>query len=274
MGLTDIIYKKSFLVIVGVFLIIAISAFAGLSRISEKPSYCVTCHFMTPFYERWQTSSHNKVECLKCHEYGSWNAMANQFKFFAGSSNPRPRAEVPDAKCLQTGCHSMRLAESQVTFKQGILFDHKPHFTEIRGGMKLHCASCHYDMVQGNHLAVSEDTCFLCHFRKKGNVEFAVTGCPSCHGAPTKAIMVNGKSFEHRKYLEKGMKCEKCHLQVIEGDGNVPSDRCFFCHVDRGSRYNDVEFVHNNHVTKKNIDCHRCHTRIKHGKIKMAYNLL
>jgi hypothetical protein len=161
-----------------------------------------------------------------------------------------------------------------VTFKRGIIFDHKPHFSEIKGGMKLHCTSCHYDIVQGSHMAVSEDVCFLCHFMKQGNNVFAVTGCPSCHGAPTKPLMVQGKLFEHKKYLDRGIKCRECHLEIAKGDGNVPADRCFFCHVDRGNRYNDIEFVHNNHVTRRNIDCHRCHTRISHGKIKMSYKLL
>lgn len=238
-----------------------------------RPRVCSVCHFIIPYYKKWQTSTHNMVPCLKCHEYGPLNAISGQLRYLAGTYNPRPLTNVPDSNCLQTGCHERRLIESKVSFTQrNITFDHKPHFTEHRRGINLHCRSCHSDIVQGEHVKVSMNVCFLCHF--KGAEEGkAYTGCPSCHYAPKKNIRHRGRLFSHLDALKRGYSCSDCHSSVISGTGVVPKEKCFFCHVDRTERYNDVELIHQQHVTKKQIDCFFCHPFIEHGKIKMSRDL-
>lgn len=260
------------LFIFGIILsVVIIVLFFSLSRSLEKPKSCLFCHYMSPFYKKWETSTHNMVSCLKCHDYGLLKSMVSQAKFLAGSYNPRPRTEVADSKCLQKGCHEARLKDFKVAFKRGITFNHKTHFTELRRGIKLHCSSCHFDIVQGTHMAVSQDICFLCHFMGARPGE-AFTGCPSCHEAPATMVEFGGKHFLHTSPQIKGLPCSRCHIEVISGNGSVPEERCYFCHVDRGERYKDIAFVHTNHVTKRTIDCLECHTRIRHGKVKVVYN--
>ena len=174
---------------------------------------------------------------------------------------------------MKSGCHAKRLSVSRVTLeKSGIAFDHALHFGELRRGIKLHCRSCHSDIVQGEHVKVSKNVCYLCHFKGAKPGE-AVTGCPSCHTAPKDAIKVDGRSFSHTAALKAGKKCGQCHIQITRGEGMTPRDKCFFCHLDRTEKYPDVKLLHARHVGDKQIDCLYCHSRIEHGKIRMAADI-
>lgn len=261
--------RKALIVSIAFVLIVLGAYLAVKELVFPVPENCKACHFIAPFYKKWQTSTHNKVPCLKCHDYTVLSAVSGQMRFLAGTYNPRPITKVPDKNCLQTGCHDKRLIESKTIFtKRGIVFDHKPHFTESRRGINLHCRSCHSDIVQGEHVKASMNPCFLCHFKGAAPGE-AIPGCPSCHTAPMSDIVVSGKMFSHGKALKAGYACKQCHLEVERGTGIVPEDRCFFCHVDRAEHYKDVELIHKKHVAEKQIDCLLCHPKIEHGKIKM-----
>jgi len=234
------------------------------------PRNCKVCHLMTPYYKQWEASTHNKVSCLKCHDYPATRALVGQFMFLARVYNSRPLTNVPDKNCLQSGCHDKRFVESEVTFtKRNIIFDHETHFPKMSRGIKLHCRSCHSDIVQGSHIKVSMNVCFLCHFKGVSSGQ-AFTGCPLCHSSPKQPIVVGGKTISHDDALRAGYKCDQCHMEVTKGDGVTPKDKCYFCHVERTEMYNDVQFVHEKHVTQKQIDCLWCHPRIEHGLIGMT----
>jgi nitrate/TMAO reductase-like tetraheme cytochrome c subunit len=238
--------------------------------IFPSPKYCKVCHYMAPFYKKWETSTHNKVPCLKCHDYKPMKAIAGQFMFLANAYNPRPLTNVPDSNCLQSECHDKRLVESKTKFtKRGITFDHKPHFAEMKRGIKLHCRSCHSDIVQGEHVKVSMNVCFLCHFKGVPQKE-TISGCPSCHEEPKQPIDYAGKTFSHEEFINLGYTCNQCHTEITKGDGLTPREKCYFCHVERTERYSDVNFMHDKHVAKKQIDCLWCHSKIEHGKVKIA----
>ncbi|HHN65162.1 MAG TPA: hypothetical protein ENK09_07370 [Nitrospirae bacterium] len=263
--------KKTIGVSALVFVILVVAVyFMAKSFIFASPKNCTSCHYMVPFYNKWKTSTHNKVPCLKCHDYTPLNAISGQLRFLVGTYNPRPLTNVPDKNCLQTNCHEKRLIESKVTFtKWNIGFDHKPHFKSLRRGIKLHCRSCHSDIVQGEHVKVSKNPCFLCHFMGVPEGQ-AWTGCPSCHTSPKEDIPYQGRRFSHKKAIKAGLTCNVCHIKITEGTGIVPKEKCFFCHVERTEKYNDVRFVHEKHVAEKQIDCLFCHPRIIHGNIKMV----
>lgn len=234
------------------------------------PENCKACHFIAPYYKKWQASAHNKVPCLKCHEYTPIKAIAGQFLYLAGGFNPRPITNVPDENCLQSGCHEKRLVESKVIFtKLGISFDHKKHFVEMKRDIKLHCRSCHSDIAQGEHLKVSMSVCFFCHF-KTWLHDKTIDSCPSCHSAPKWPIAFKGKNFLHADALKAGYACKQCHVQITKGEGITPEEKCYFCHVDRVENYNDIKLIHDKHVTQLQIDCLWCHPKIEHGNIKMA----
>jgi hypothetical protein len=238
-----------------------------------NPSVCKSCHFIESFYNKWERSTHHMVPCLKCHEYGPMKALAGQFRFIMGTYNPRPLTNVPDAKCLQAGCHDRRLIESTENLtKWNIVFDHKPHFSGQPGGISLHCRSCHSDIVQGEHMRVSINVCFLCHLNTQ-NDRGGEYECRVCHKEVKKNVRYRGRFFNHLKPLKAGATCVSCHTQVIIGTGTVPQEKCFFCHIDRGTRYGDSSFVHRQHVTLKQIDCFFCHRFVEHGGIKLSRDI-
>ncbi len=239
----------------------------------KNPAICASCHFIKPYYNKWERSTHNRVPCLKCHEYGPLNAFSGQLRFLAGTYNPRPLTNVPDSKCLQAGCHEMRLIESKANVTRwNIVFDHKPHFTEHRRGINLHCRSCHSDIVQGEHMKVSLNVCFLCHLNIRDSSEHRKR-CTVCHREVKTKVRYRGKVFDHTGPMDQGYLCISCHVSVKVGDGSVPRERCFFCHVDRADKYKDAAFVHQQHVTKKQIDCFFCHQLVEHGNIRMEKNM-
>ncbi len=42
-------------------------SFFGFVTFSNQPRFCISCHYMQPFYDAWKTSSHNNVKCVDCH---------------------------------------------------------------------------------------------------------------------------------------------------------------------------------------------------------------
>lgn len=268
-------------------LLLLISMFAGggaFAEYSMQPSFCNSCHIMEPYYRAWHESSHKNVACPECHFApglentikGKWQASAQAVKFITQTYGSKPHAQIDDASCLRSGCHERRLLEGAVKWdvknekgdKVTIRFDHKPHLTQIRRGKELRCTSCHSQIVQGQHLTVTTDTCFLCHFKdlEHGRHEQAIGGCTGCHDAPKEQIRLTTGVFNHSDYAGKGVNCTNCHSDTIKGEGAVPRQTCWNCHnlLAQVERYDDKQFVHENHVSKHKIECSDCHIKIEH----------
>jgi nitrate/TMAO reductase-like tetraheme cytochrome c subunit len=243
---------------------------------STSPLLCNSCHIMKPYVEAWKTSKHNKVTCVQCHYppgfrdtiWVKYQALTQVAKWATQTYSSKPFAEVEDASCLRSGCHERRLLESKVVFKRGIIFDHRPHLAEVRRGRQLRCTSCHSQIVVGTHIEVTESTCFLCHFKgmKTGRELTPIAGCTGCHQPPKGEIRVGSIRFNHEEIMRRGVACTKCHLNVVQGEGEAPRERCFTCHnqPEKLQRYPDTPFIHDFHVAGHNIDCMRCHTEVKH----------
>jgi len=251
-----------------------------LLQFSESSTFCGLCHQMTGYIESWKASSHRNVACTQCHYApgffnhlkGKWvDGQVSLAYFISGKKPTMPHAEISDASCLQKGCHKVEDLQGDMIYKN-VAFSHGKHLDELKRGMKLRCTSCHAQMVQGQHLTVHETNCFICHYYKAGPkgeeecLSCAIGGCTSCHFEPKGDINVKGWSFNHRKYIERGVACEKCHLNVIKGDGHVPEGKCVQCHNEPQilvTKY-PSELQHKNHVTDHKIECSYCHTPLQH----------
>ena len=247
--------------------------------LSRSTGFCSTCHYEQPFVKEWKDSAHADVPCWQCHNadtvsgtiaqqtHNIWNTA----KYFVGAYTYTPRAEVSDGSCLKSGCHEGRALAGPVKFEKTIDFDHKGHLTGRPRGMELPCVACHSRIVQGEHMAVTKDSCFLCHFKdlSKG---VAIAGC-KCHGAPDAPVSHKGFSVSHEKFVGLGMKCSDCHLEVTSGKGEVPPGRCNQCHLQREVEKFDKATIHDNHVAKHHIACDRCHKPIEHRQVKMVRTL-
>ena len=257
-------------------LVVLGAAGVGLWHASSSPRLCNSCHIMKPYVQAWKTSKHNKVACVQCHYppglrdtiWVKYQAITQVVKWATQTYNSKPYAEVEDGSCLRSGCHDRRLLDGKVVFKRGIVFDHRPHLAQVRRGRQLRCTSCHSQIVVGTHIEVTESTCFLCHFKglKTARELHPIAGCTGCHQAPKGDIVMGSVKFNHEEIGRRGVACQSCHLNVVEGDGEAPRERCFSCHnqPEKLQRYTDTPFIHDFHVAGKNIECGRCHTAIKH----------
>lgn len=270
--------RRKLLIVLATVLVVGVAVLGGLYKVSSSPSFCNSCHIMGPYVEAWKHSNHNTVACVQCHYppgfrdtlWVKYQAISQVAKYVTQTYSSKPFAEVEDASCLRSGCHSRsQLKEAgTVSFRQGIQFNHKPHFDPLKTGQQLRCTSCHFQIVIERHFEVAEVACFLCHFKgKKAGRELSpIAGCTSCHEPPKGEIIVGSIRFNHEEITRRGVACQKCHLNVIEGDGEAPRERCFTCHnePEKIERYSDTPLVHDAHVEKHSIECTRCHNEIKH----------
>ncbi len=254
------------------FAVFAILAFAITSVVFKNPDNCIKCHYMRPFYDTWKSSAHAGSGCLTCHDYGPTRMIGNQLKYLAGTYNPKPRTIVPRLVCIAEGCHDERLVDPVVKYsRRGIFFSHT-HATEVRRDIiKLRCRSCHVSVGHSKGKSVAKEVCFICHFINTGDLQKAVTGCPSCHPSPKGDILHDGKRFSHEAALRKGRVCRDCHVKIVKGRGEVPRERCHLCHVDRFDKYGDKALIHKKHVEDLQIYCLYCHEKIEHGKIEVSH---
>ena len=260
--------------LLGVFIIFSVLAV----KITSHSGFCSSCHYMGPYFESWGESSHGQFECSKCHyppKGGIFSKMGKKIeglvmlgrywtKLYVKS---KPWAEIRDDSCLQEGCHDKRLLEGKVMFKT-VAFDHAVHFEDLKRGKKLQCTSCHSQIVQGEHITVTESTCFICHFKKS---EFypQIDECSHCHHQE-ELVSEETSQYNHSLVFEKGYSCDKCHSNTIMGDGVVPRENCFKCHMEpeRLEKYDDTDLMHEEHIANNKIECNLCHLDIQHKIFK------
>jgi nitrate/TMAO reductase-like tetraheme cytochrome c subunit len=256
--------------ILGIIVIALVTV--GFIEYSAQPSFCVNCHNMRPYYESWASSSHNQVKCIECHyapgikaeAMGKLQAANQVVKYVTGAYGTKPWAEIEDAACTRAGCHAYRKLEGEIDFN-GTRFNHAHHLTELRRGKQLRCTSCHSQIVQGEHLAVTAETCFLCHFRDQPEGE-PIAGCTGCHPSPPRMTTDDGFLVDHPQYVEDMVSCMSCHDDVSSGTGEADPARCQQCHnePERLALFSDTTRVHAVHLAEHNIECALCHTLILH----------
>jgi hypothetical protein len=179
----------------------------------------------------------------------------------------KPWAEIPDESCLREGCHQKRLLEGKDRFKK-VVFDHEIHFSDLKRGKRLRCTSCHSQIVQGEHITVTQSTCFICHFKKSEHYP-RIADCAHCHQKED-LVSVETSRFNHASVFNKDLSCDKCHSHIIVGDGAVPRENCYKCHWerDRLEKYHDTDLMHSTHITDNKIECNLCHMEIQHKIVR------
>jgi len=257
-----------------VFIAIVLGAWS-VKEITESALFCgSSCHIMRPYYEDWKTSEHSAVPCVDCHlEPSDEQQFVPQFKavrqvasYLTRTYGEHRRAEVNDASCLKTDCHSRRLLDGRVTFADNIRFDHTPHLQQLRRGKILRCTTCHARVAMGDHVTVVESACFICHFRD-GVKEAATSDCLLCHNTGEGSDTAQADSFDHAPLRERGVPCLSCHQMVTRGDGHLKAESCQECHDKSvvASFDEPVELIHRVHVTDHKVECSFCHDLIQHS---------
>ncbi len=270
--------KNYFLISLGVLFGIIVISFISI-QVTSQPSFCKTCHYMEPYYDSWKASVHSDVTCTQCHFppglagtiRGKIEGLVQVVNYVSSSySRRKPWAEIEDASCLRSGCHVVEKLNSDVVFK-GVHFNHKKHLAPMRLGKELRCTSCHSQIVQGDHIKVSETTCFLCHFKESEfrtkNLVAKMSDCKKCHQWENLSKEEREKSkFDHLMVTKNNIKCKQCHTNPVIGDGFVPKENCYKCHWDmeRLGRFDEVELLHTQHIKEHKVECINCHFPIQH----------
>jgi nitrate/TMAO reductase-like tetraheme cytochrome c subunit len=275
--------RKGFLILLlQVAIVLAVLGAAGtvgFLEYSAQPGFCDNCHNMVPYYESWQSSSHNMVPCIQCHyapgikaeAMGKVQAANQVVKYLTRTFSEKPWAEIEDAACTREGCHiEQRLG---VVSFQGVRFDHAQHLGELRRGKDLRCTSCHSQIVQGEHLTVTPTTCNLCHFKDRP-VGQPLGGCLGCHPSPSN-LEYEGVLIDHEQVVRDRVSCSKCHSDVAEGDGAAEEQRCWACHnlPERLEAFDNPTLLHSVHIAEHNIECQLCHTSIQHKVVALEETL-
>jgi hypothetical protein len=248
----------------------------------SSPGFCHSCHIMAPYCASWAASKHAGVRCVDCHFepglenelHGKWVAVKQLASAVTGAYSSMPYAEVADASCLRSGCHTRTELATPVTFSdRQIRFDHASHLGALQRGIVLACTSCHNQHTLDVHMEIDRSTCFLCHFEGAGQTARAgqaareMGDCETCHGPPTGTIEVAGQTFDHEQVAARGMRCLQCHAEMVSGSGHVDRGRCLSCHnqPEQLAKVGDVGLLHLQHVTVRKLHCYQCHGMIEHA---------
>ncbi len=266
-------------ILAGAFLVFSVAAV----EFTSHSGFCASCHYMEPYFASWESSTHQEIECSKCHYPPGGGIQSKLRKKIEGLVmvgrywtklyvKSKPWAEIKDESCLQSGCHDKRLLEGEVPFNN-VVFDHKVHFEDLKRGKQLQCVSCHSQIVQGEHITVTESTCFICHFKESEHYP-QIDDCGHCHNRET--LTNEGTSrYNHTLVFDKEFACDKCHTNTIIGDGEVPPVNCYKCHMEqeRLERYEDTDLMHSVHISLNKIECNQCHLDIQHKIQKDLENI-
>ncbi len=239
-------------------------------KATEKPSFCASCHEMTPYYDAWKAGAHKGVDCVACHvDPGAAaevthkvSALKEVYDHFATQPRfPGDAVDVPNSRCL--ACHRSLPAKT----KSG--FEHAPHVKNAS------CVSCH-DTV-GHR--VSPDTLRKAGLLAPGVISVATSSsaeatgthvrvdCTRCHD-PAKTPCETCHAAPH----ERRGKCETCHAPGPAWTFAHPSASaaCATCHEPPKSHFtgtcttcHDLKTPFAKTVYKHtSASCSACHTTL------------
>ena len=188
------------------FAVLGVAALAISMPITDTPSFCPTCHEMTPYNRAWAVGPHSKVSCLDCHiDRGAVAHVLHKFvalqevvsHFAGGGTFPKGTADIPDARC--TSCHP-----TQRDTLTGSRFTHSIHAGKV--------------------------ACFRCHLRAGHTVSdaaLAAFGALDSKAAATQHVIVVGASAARVTTGQalpshKTVVCAACH-DMVKAD-------CALCH--------------------------------------------
>ncbi|MCC7476904.1 NapC/NirT family cytochrome c [bacterium] len=267
--------RKHWLLSILVVLVIFFTGSWGALAYTNNPAFCTKCHVMDPYCNTWASSTHSKVACVDCHyapgdKYKIWvkaKSLNQVAAYWTGHYDTKFYADIKDASCMV--CHKLEDLNKPVKYNGHVNFDHSKHYGKDDRGIKLLCTSCHSHSEKDQHFSINKNACYLCHFRGEmsASVPKKQEFCTKCHDVPEKDIEISGQTYSHASYVEQGVDCQRCHIDAVEGQGDVETRSCEVCHDDPKlpDTAAEREELHRTHVTEHKVDCFRCHTDITHG---------
>lgn len=173
---------------------------------TSQPAFCNRCHKMEPFVAAWQTSSHQTVNCERCHTspgvFGFVGGKVASLQVVVNYATGHYEdwsfnAVVPNAACLQ--CHDDIM--HRLVHSTGVVAVDVSHKDIIESGGK--CIFCHSTIAHGEAVPVGSRThptmaaCMQCH-----NDKTAPLQCSLCH--PGRVDGDSDRSAQGDRVMEQG----------------------------------------------------------------------
>ncbi len=282
--------KKIFLIILALIGVLAVLSIMGSNYYASQPEFCGSCHMMKNYYDSWKSSKHGEedIACLACHYApetmydidANFKGLREFFTYFSfGGGEIRMPRKIRDLSCMTSDCHPKeKFLDKKIDFTEKVPFIHKTHEEKTIEGQKLHCDTCHQHLTLKKHFEVSSKVCFLCHF-KNTNFNEGRAKCSLCHEIPTRSLQSQKKESDpdekpitHQSLERKGVSCQSCHYEIIQGKGDVKKQKCFSCHdysFEVAKKAGEKKLMHTEHVAGQHIAgqlarCFDCHEPIQH----------
>jgi Nitrate/TMAO reductases, membrane-bound tetraheme cytochrome c subunit len=137
---------KKVLLIIAITLVVGYALFQIGYVATSSPSFCTSCHEVSPYVPSWEKSPHKNVTCLDCHqprgELGKFHSKARGlnylFQHLSGNFTVPTKAIIFEGNCI--ACHL------------GDMKDH-PEAPKLSNTPKIN----HYDSIK------SGESCLNCH---------------------------------------------------------------------------------------------------------------
>ncbi len=278
--------QKTLLLILIVIIAIAAIGVITAEHYTSQPDFCGSCHIMKKYYDSWVSTSHKDVKCVECHySPGEKHSIRVKFKglaqlftyFYSADKTVRKPAVIDDLSCIASACHPKQtLNEKKYEFGEKISYIHKTHFDKAIEGQTLHCEVCHQHITADKHFEISENACFLCHFKNEKFNEGRAT-CSLCHEIPTaplqkqvKELNPGEKAVTHQSLEEANVPCQSCHYELVQGEGEIKEESCSNCHdtPETLQKTYDRKLMHQTHVAEQKARCFDCHRPIRHEQVE------
>ena len=267
----------------------------------HKDIGCVKCHY-PPEQLKYDIPEHKKIpkDEASTTDKSALDFMNTELEVLSrlitvlnmDSSVPLSKPRLDDRSCTTSKCHptdgkgkegeywTKKIEYAKYTREdktEGIVpFVHDKHFDEKKWveGQEVHCTTCHARETEGKHFEVTREKCVLCHFKNLDmNVERSK--CSLCHQVPTKPLQkqkkegatADEKPVTHQSLEEAKVRCEGCHLQLVQGKGPVRRERCITCHDNAeqiGKDLFNFKLMHEKHVADQKAHCFNCHESMQH----------
>ena len=166
-----------------------------------------------------------------------------------GMAPSRPHTQISDASCLRDGLPLHRPCPKTKTIFKGVDFEHGAHLNDQRRGKKLRCVTCHSQIVQGEHLTITESTCFTCHFYG-GDSTAKLADCKICHKQTREKLFIDANEnmpFVHKEYVDRGVALQPMPLRRHLRRRHLKDNICVQCHSEPdilGATKNSEEIHH------------------------------
>jgi nitrate/TMAO reductase-like tetraheme cytochrome c subunit len=220
-----------------VALLLAGAGLLGAIRLTDRPSFCGSCHEMRPYSTAWNGGPHKSVSCVECHvDPGAVSqathkvaALREVWVHVTGDPRfPKERVEVPDARCVV--CHP------NVPETSGSRFSHALHAS------RRDCTGCH----PGVGHEVSSDA-----LSAEG---ILATGT----GTPARLVPVSriAGTKEPTSSAHVRIGCSNCH--------DLDKLACATCHASKHPRKGTCQTCHRAgaswaFVHPASAECSKCH---------------